>query len=71
MGRQFYRIRINGVLGERFTTAFDAMRVEPERGATVLSGVCVDTSALYGILDRVRELGLELLDVESFPVVPA
>ena len=41
-----------------------------EQGATVLSGVCVDASALYGVLDRMRELGLDLLDVESFPVAP-
>jgi hypothetical protein len=46
------------------------VHVEPENGSTVLSGVCVDASALYGVLDRVRELGLDLLDVESFPVAP-
>jgi hypothetical protein len=57
-------------LSERFGAAFDAMHVEPENGSTVLSGVCVDASALYGVLDRVRELGLDLLDVESFPVAP-
>ena len=70
MTRRFYRIRIRGTLSERFASAFDTMQVEAERGATVLSGVCVDASALYGVLDRMRELGLDLLDVESFPVAP-
>jgi hypothetical protein len=70
MARRFYRIRIGGTLSERFAAAFDGMRVEPEHGTTVLSGVCIDTSALYGVLDRLRELGLDLLDVESFPVAP-
>lgn len=70
MTRRFYRIRIRGTLSERFSAAFDAMQIEPEQGSTVLSGVCVDASALYGVLDRLRDLGLDLLDVESFPVAP-
>lgn len=70
MARRFYRIRIKGTLSERFSAAFDAMRIEPEHGSTVLSGVCIDSSALYGVLDRLRDLGLDLLDVESFPVAP-
>ncbi len=56
-------------MSPRFASVFD-MQVEAEQGATVLSGVCVDASALYGVLDRMRELGLDLLDVESFPVAP-
>ena len=70
MARCFYRIRISGTLSERFATVFETMHVEAEHGATVLCGVCVDASALYGVLDQVRELGLDLLDVESFPVAP-
>ena len=70
MARRFYRIRIHGTLSERFASAFDTMHVEAERGVTVLSGVCVDASALYGVLDRIRDLGLDLLDVESFPAAP-
>jgi hypothetical protein len=69
MTRRFYRIRIRGTLSERFASVFD-MQVEAEHGATVLSGVCIDASALYGVLDRMRELGLDLLDIESFPVAP-
>lgn len=56
-------------MSERFASVFD-MQVEAEHGATVLSGVCIDASALYGVLDRMRELGLDLLDIESFPVEP-
>jgi hypothetical protein len=57
-------------LGERFATAFGTMRLEPEPGSTVLAGVCVDTSALYGVLERLRDLGLELWEVESYRVAP-
>jgi hypothetical protein len=38
-------------------------------GLTVLSGVCTDRAALYGVLDRLRDLGLELLAVESTDLV--
>ena len=70
MGKRFYRIRIRGGLSTRFDDAFDSMCLEPDRGDTVLSGVCVDTSALFGVLDQVRDLGLDLIDVQSFAVVP-
>ena len=70
MGKRFYRIRIRGALSTRFDDVFDSMCLEPDRGDTVLSGVCVDTSALFGVLDQVRDLGLDLIDVQSFAVVP-
>jgi hypothetical protein len=71
MQRRFYRIRVAGTLGDRFRDSFGFMQMEPDRGGTVLSGVCVDASALFGVLDQIRDLGLELLEVESFTVAPA
>ena len=70
MSQRFYRITIRGRLGDRFADAFEPLKMEIEDGNTVLAGVCVDMSALYGILDRVRDLGLELWEVRSSPVVP-
>ena len=70
MQRRFYRIRIAGTLGDRFLDSFGFMRMEPEHGTTVLSGVCVDGSALFGVLDQIRDLGLDLLEVQSFTVAP-
>jgi hypothetical protein len=40
--------------------------MEPGAGQTVLVGEIRDQSHLYGILDRVRSLGLELVSVEPF-----
>jgi hypothetical protein len=65
MTSRLYRIRVDGVLGDRFATAFEAFRVEREEGCTVLSGICVDSSALFGVLERVKALGLDLLEVTS------
>jgi hypothetical protein len=47
MTSRCYRIRVNGVLGDRFATAFDAFQVDREDGCTVLSGNCVDSSAVF------------------------
>lgn len=70
MTQRFCRITIRGRLGERFADAFEPLRVEIENGNTVLAGVCVDMSALYGILDHARDLGLDLWEVHSFAIVP-
>jgi hypothetical protein len=42
------------------------MAAETGRGQTALVGEICDQSHLYGILDRVRSLGLELVSVEPF-----
>jgi hypothetical protein len=59
-----YRITVRGQLSERFASAFDGMRLEPGIGETVLVGDAIDQSQLYGLLERLRDLGLELLGVE-------
>ena len=68
MSQRYYRITIRGRLSDRFAATFDGLRLEPGPDCTVLSGVCMDASALYGVLDRVRDLGLELLALDSAPV---
>jgi hypothetical protein len=68
MTRRLCRITVAGVLSTRFDTAFDGLCLERTAGTTVLRGVVRDTSALYGVLGRVQDLGLELLSVESRPV---
>jgi hypothetical protein len=58
-----YRITVRGRLSERFVNAFDGMRAEQGEQSTCLIGD-VDQSQLYGLLNRLRDLGLELLGVE-------
>ena len=71
MPERFYRITVSGILTERLAAAFEPLGLAGvEEGRTALSGVCVDSAALYGILDRIRDLGLELLGVESSEVLP-
>jgi hypothetical protein len=59
-----YRITVRGRLTERFASIFAGMAVEPGLGETSLVGDVEDQAQLYGLLDRARDLGLELVRVE-------
>ena len=59
-----YQIRIKGHLGPQWTAWFDGLTVTlAENGDTLLTGPVVDQSALYGLLKKVRDLGMPLLSV--------
>jgi hypothetical protein len=58
-----YEITVRGRLGDTLAQAFDGLTATPSGADTVLCGDIVDQPALYGVLDRVEALGLELLDV--------
>ena len=60
-----YRIVVRGRLSERFAATFDGMTTEPGDGETAIVGRVRDQAHLYGILERVRDFGLELLRVEQ------
>jgi hypothetical protein len=60
-----YRIRIGGHLDPTWSDWFDDLAITQEDdGATTLSGPLVDQAALYGLLSRLRDLGVTLLIVE-------
>jgi hypothetical protein len=60
-----YRIVLRGRLSKRFESAFEGMTLEHAPGRTVLTGDVRDQAQLYGVLDQVRDFGIELLSVES------
>ena len=57
------RITVRGRLSERLAAAFDGMTPVRRSGATELAGEVVDQAQLYGLLARIRDLGLELESV--------
>jgi hypothetical protein len=63
----FYRIIVRSELSDKYAVAFEGMEMETNGGVTVLKGKIVDQPQLYGILERVNGLGLELLSVETLP----
>ena len=63
-GAGCYRIRIQGRLEHRWNAWFDGMTLTPEAdGTTVLRGTVSDQAALHGLIQKVRDLGLTLLEV--------
>jgi hypothetical protein len=60
-----YQIVVRGELSQRFSMAFEGMSLEAEDGQTVIAGPVVDQAHLHGLLDRVRDLGLELVSVNA------
>jgi hypothetical protein len=65
-----YRIAVRGRLTERLGAAFEGLALEPGSEQTALVGEIRDQAHLYGVLDQVRNLGLELVSVaEDTPAV--
>jgi hypothetical protein len=64
-----YEIRVVGSLGPAAREAFTDVAVEVEPTATVLCGD-LDQTGLHALLDRVRALGLELMDIREIPDQP-
>lgn len=62
-----YEICIRGRVTERLGSALEGMRLESGTTGTVFTGEIRDQSQLYGLLDRVRDLGLELVSVQPQP----
>ena len=60
-----YRIIVRGGLTDRFAASFDGMTIEAGAAETALVGRVRDQAHLYGILERLRDFGLELLRVEE------
>ena len=63
-----YRIVVRSELNGRYAVAFEGMQMEARDGVTVLMGKIIDQPQLYGILERINGLGLELLSVEALSV---
>ena len=58
-----YQIRIKGHLGREWTDWFGLTLMTLDNGEMLLTGPVVDQAALYGLLKKVRDLGMPLLSV--------
>jgi hypothetical protein len=57
-----YQIRIKGHLGPQWTDWFGGLSITLEdNGETLLTCLVVDQAALYGLLRKVRDLGMPLI----------
>ena len=68
-GREFdrpaiYEIRVQGKLDARWSRWFANMQIIPQpNGECLLTGSIADQAALYGVVSRMRDLGLVLISV--------
>jgi hypothetical protein len=62
-----YRIVARSELSDRYASAFEGMHMESKDGQTILIGEVVDQPHLFGVLNRLNGLGLELLSVQAMP----
>ena len=58
-----YRLVLRGELGDSFGVLFDGMQLERLAGTTVLTGDVTDQAHLVGLIERVQELGVELVSI--------
>ena len=59
-----YAIRLRGYLSDRRISRFEGFTATllPD-GETLLTGPVVDQAALHGILNRIRDMGVDLIEV--------
>jgi hypothetical protein len=59
-------IRIKGQIAEHWSAWFEDLQVAyTAAGETVLSGYVIDQASLYGLIAKLRDLGLSLISVNS------
>mgnify|MGYP001811869937 FL=1 len=66
-GTRRFRIWVQGRLEEGFSEGLEGMDQEVVPAGTMLSGALVDQSQLHGTLDRLRDLGIDVLRFEVDP----
>ena len=60
-----YEILVRGRIGPTILEAFPSLSAHQVGKNTLLSGGIPDQSALYGVIQQIEALGLELLEVRS------
>ena len=65
MAKEIYSIRVQGYLDQERSGWFDGLAItHTTDGETILSGSIVDQAAQHGVLLKIRDMGLSLLEVK-------
>ena len=63
---KIYQIRVKDHLSREWTDWFGGLAITlEENGDTLLTGPVIDQAALYGLLRKVRDLGMALVSVHQ------
>jgi hypothetical protein len=60
---ELYEFHVRGELSERILSAFGELQAAKGRGETILTGRMADQAALFGVLNRIESLGIQLIEV--------
>ncbi len=62
-----YEIRIKGLLDTRRSHWFEGLTItpHPNKGETIIAGEVSDQAALFGLLNKIRDLGVPLLALQQ------
>jgi hypothetical protein len=64
----YYQIRVRGTIDPLWSGWFAALAITHDAdGNTLLAGPVADQAALYGLINRLRDLGVTLLAVARLP----
>lgn len=67
-----YLVRLKGHLGAEWADWFDGLTITlADNGETLITGPTLDQAALYGLLKKVRDLGMPLVSVSPVEPGPA
>ncbi len=57
----YYQIKVKGCLAQSWSARLGDLKITTDQGETTIEGLIVDQAALYGLLIKIRDLGLPLL----------
>ena len=64
---EYYEIKIKGHLDQHWSEPFADLTITyPEENMTLLCGWLPDQAAVHGLLERIRDLNLTLVSVNSY-----
>jgi hypothetical protein len=64
-GQAWYVVRVRGTVAAAWSCLFGGFTIAHDpTGDTIISGEVIDQAAFYGLMSRVRDLGLTVLSVE-------
>jgi len=69
-GHTRYQVVVRGRLGEHLADAFGQLELDSLPGQTSLTGNFTDQAQLHGLLDQLRDLGIQLISVNPVDQAP-
>lgn len=70
MAGQIYEVRVKGSVPDVALVELGATGLAEEPKQTILTTYPIDQAGLHGILERLRDLGLEVIEIRRAPETP-